>query len=65
MHATRSTFTHSLVNNVSRGFKNSSNPSIRGFHIKETIIEKSLEELYNVEVEKKVSREKLPKYKDA
>jgi len=59
-----SIFTYSPVNNDSRSFKNSSDSSLRGFNIKATSIDKSLEAIYNVKVERKVSPEKLEKYQD-
>ena len=56
---TTSIFTYSPVNNGSRSFRKSSNSSIRRCCVKAMKSEKSLEELYNVKVERKVSPEKL------
>ncbi|GAU39161.1 hypothetical protein TSUD_147830 [Trifolium subterraneum] len=58
---TTSTFTYSPVNSGSRGLRKSRNSSIsiQGHCVKAMRIEKSLEELYNVKVERKVSPKKL------
>ncbi|XP_058770340.1 uncharacterized protein LOC131643983 [Vicia villosa] len=56
---TTSIFTYSPVNNGSRSFRKSGNSSIRRCCVKAMKIEKSLEELYNVKVERKVSPERL------
>ncbi|CAI8603622.1 unnamed protein product [Vicia faba] len=56
---TTSIFTYSPVNNGSRSFRKSGNSSLRRSCVKAMKIEKSLEELYNVRVERKVSPEKL------
>ncbi|RDX87630.1 hypothetical protein CR513_30875, partial [Mucuna pruriens] len=56
---TTSAVTFSPVNNGSRGFRKSGNSSKGGCCIKAMRIEKSLEELYNVKVERKVSPERL------
>jgi ethanolamine utilization protein EutQ (cupin superfamily) len=58
---TTSTFTYSPVNSGSRGFRKPRNSciSIQGHCVKAMRIEKPLEELYNVKVERKVTPEKL------
>ncbi|KAK7320527.1 hypothetical protein VNO77_30078 [Canavalia gladiata] len=56
---TASAFTYSPVNNGSRNFRKPDSSYKRGCCIKAMKIEKSLEELYNVKVERKVSPERL------
>ena len=56
---TASTFTYSPVNTHTKDFSKSGNSSIGRCYIKAARIEKSLEELYNVKVERKVSPERL------
>ncbi|XP_061338224.1 uncharacterized protein LOC133285080 [Gastrolobium bilobum] len=54
---TTSTFTYSPVNSGTRDFRKLGKPSIRGCGIK--AMRTSLEELYNVKVERKLSPERL------
>ncbi|CAL0317587.1 unnamed protein product [Lupinus luteus] len=56
---TTSTFTYSPVNFSTREIRKSSNGSIRRSCIKAMKTEKSLEELYKIKVERKVSPERL------
>ncbi|KAG5053174.1 hypothetical protein AAZX31_02G253800 [Glycine max] len=56
---TTSAITYSPLNNGSKDFRKSGNSSKGRCCIKAMGIEKSLEELYNVKVERKVSPEKL------